>query len=87
MSAPTSAPSKLGLEREIGSVCRHVAMRLAEGEDVKLTCNSEFAQIVLGPAAFPASSAAALAAHFAANLMRDDTGWNGDDRKAGEHDH
>ncbi|MBX3264721.1 MAG: endopeptidase La [Labilithrix sp.] len=38
-----------GLEREIGGVCRHVAMRLAEGEDVKLTCNAEFAQIVLGP--------------------------------------
>jgi len=37
------------LEREIGSVCRHVAMRLAEGEDVHLTCNSEFAQTVLGP--------------------------------------
>jgi ATP-dependent Lon protease len=38
-----------GLDREIGSVCRHVAMRLAEGENVHLTCNSEFAQIVLGP--------------------------------------
>ena len=38
-----------GLEREIGAVCRHVAMRLAEGEDVRLTCNSDFAQIVLGP--------------------------------------
>jgi ATP-dependent Lon protease len=38
-----------GLEREIGSVCRHVAMRIAEGEDVHLTCNDEFAQIVLGP--------------------------------------
>ncbi|AKV03139.1 ATP-dependent protease La [Labilithrix luteola] len=38
-----------GLEREIGAVCRHVAMRLAEGEDVRLTCNSEFAEIVLGP--------------------------------------
>jgi ATP-dependent Lon protease len=38
-----------GLEREIGSVCRHVAMRIAEGEDVKLTCTSDFAQIVLGP--------------------------------------
>jgi ATP-dependent Lon protease len=38
-----------GLEREIGSVCRHVAMRIAEGEDVHLTCNSDFAQIVLGP--------------------------------------
>jgi ATP-dependent Lon protease len=37
-----------GLEREIGSVCRHVAMRLAEGDDVKLTCNAEFAQMVLG---------------------------------------
>jgi ATP-dependent Lon protease len=38
-----------GLEREIGSVCRHVAMRIAEGEDVHLTCNDEFAQMVLGP--------------------------------------
>ena len=38
-----------GLEREIGSVCRHVAMRIAEGEDVHLTCTSEFAEIVLGP--------------------------------------
>jgi ATP-dependent Lon protease len=38
-----------GLEREIGSVCRHVAMRLAEGEDVRLTCTSEFAEMVLGP--------------------------------------
>src|SRR6185295_16692005 len=38
-----------GLEREIGSVCRHVAMRLAEGEDVRLNCTDEFAQIVLGP--------------------------------------
>jgi ATP-dependent Lon protease len=38
-----------GLEREIGSVCRHVAMRIAEGEDVHLQCTSEFAEIVLGP--------------------------------------
>ena len=38
-----------GLERQVGAVCRHVAMRLAEGEDVHLTCNDEFAQIVLGP--------------------------------------
>ena len=38
-----------GLEREIGSVCRHVAMRLAEGEDVRLEATGEFAQMVLGP--------------------------------------
>jgi ATP-dependent Lon protease len=38
-----------GLEREIGSVCRHVAMRIAEGEDVHLNCTNEFAEIVLGP--------------------------------------
>jgi ATP-dependent Lon protease len=38
-----------GLEREIGAVCRHVAMRIAEGEDVHLQCTSEFVEIVLGP--------------------------------------
>jgi len=38
-----------GLEREVGAVCRHVAMRIAEGEDVHLECTDEFAQIVLGP--------------------------------------
>ena len=38
-----------GLEREVGAVCRHVAMRIAEGEDVHLECTSDFAQIVLGP--------------------------------------
>jgi ATP-dependent Lon protease len=38
-----------GLERQIGSVCRHVAMRIAEGEDVHLQCTAEFAEIVLGP--------------------------------------
>src|SRR3954468_19776441 len=38
-----------GLEREIGGVCRHVAMRLAEGEDVHLTCTDQFAEMVLGP--------------------------------------
>ncbi|MDB4942299.1 MAG: ATP-dependent protease La [Labilithrix sp.] len=37
-----------GLEREIGSVCRHVAMRLAEGEDVHLQATSDFVEIVLG---------------------------------------
>ena len=37
-----------GLEREIGSVCRHVAMRIAEGEDVHLQATSEFVEIVLG---------------------------------------
>jgi ATP-dependent Lon protease len=39
-----------GLEREIGSVCRHVAMRIAEGEDVQgQVCDGEFAAKVLGP--------------------------------------
>jgi ATP-dependent Lon protease len=39
-----------GLEREIGSVCRHVAMRIAEGEDVRgQICDGEFAAKVLGP--------------------------------------
>ena len=39
-----------GLEREIGSVCRHVAMRLAEGEDVHLTADAETVQKILGVA-------------------------------------
>ncbi len=39
-----------GLEREIGSVCRHVAMKVASGEEVRgLVCDSEFAQKALGP--------------------------------------
>jgi len=38
-----------GLEREIGAVCRHVAMRLAEGEDVRLHATGEFVEMVLGP--------------------------------------
>jgi ATP-dependent Lon protease len=37
-----------GLEREIGSVCRHVAMRLAEGEDVHEVATGEFVQKALG---------------------------------------
>jgi ATP-dependent Lon protease len=37
-----------GLEREIGSVCRHVAMRLAEGEDVHEVATAEFVQKALG---------------------------------------
>ncbi len=39
-----------GLEREIGSVCRHVAMRIAEGEDVHLTADAETVQKILGAA-------------------------------------
>jgi ATP-dependent Lon protease len=38
-----------GLEREIGAVCRHVAMRLAEGEDVHVKATPEFVESVLGP--------------------------------------
>jgi ATP-dependent Lon protease len=38
-----------GLEREIGSVCRAVAMRIAEGEDVHEVCDAAFAQKALGP--------------------------------------
>ena len=39
-----------GLEREIGAVCRHVAMRLAEGEDVHLKATPQLVETVLGPA-------------------------------------
>ena len=42
-----------GLEREIALVCRHVAMRLAEGEDVHLTVTPEFVENVLGAAEVP----------------------------------
>jgi ATP-dependent Lon protease len=38
-----------GLEREIGAICRHAAMRLAEGEDVHLTATVELVESVLGP--------------------------------------
>ncbi|CAN5814553.1 endopeptidase La [soil metagenome] len=38
-----------GLEREIGAVCRAVAMRLASGEDVHEKATREFVEQVLGP--------------------------------------
>jgi ATP-dependent Lon protease len=38
-----------GLEREIGAVCRHAAMRLAEGEDIHLKVTPELVEKVLGP--------------------------------------
>jgi ATP-dependent Lon protease len=38
-----------GLEREIGAVCRSVAMRLAEGEDVRERTTPEMVEKVLGP--------------------------------------
>jgi ATP-dependent Lon protease len=38
-----------GLEREIGSVCRAIAMRLAEGEDVHERVTPELVEKVLGP--------------------------------------
>src|SRR5580698_5267587 len=37
-----------GLEREIGAVCRSVAMRLAEGEDVRLKADPAYVEKVLG---------------------------------------
>jgi ATP-dependent Lon protease len=36
------------LEREIGAVCRHAAMRIAEGEEIALKVNKEEAQRILG---------------------------------------
>ncbi len=36
------------LEREVGAVCRHAAMRIAEGDDVHITVDREMAQKVLG---------------------------------------
>jgi ATP-dependent Lon protease len=42
-----------GLEREIGAVCRHVAMRLAEGETtVFLKADAEAVEKILGPARY-----------------------------------
>jgi ATP-dependent Lon protease len=39
-----------GLEREIGSVCRHVAMRIAEGEtSLRVVADAETVEKVLGP--------------------------------------
>jgi ATP-dependent Lon protease len=41
------------LEREIGSVCRHVAMRIAEGETtLSLVADAEAVEAVLGPPRF-----------------------------------
>ncbi|HLK35431.1 MAG TPA: endopeptidase La [Polyangiaceae bacterium] len=38
------------LEREVGAVCRHVAMRIAEGEtDLRVSADTEFVEKVLGP--------------------------------------
>jgi len=37
-----------GLEREIGSVCRHVAMKLAEGEDVRVVADDKKVEEILG---------------------------------------
>jgi len=37
-----------GLERQIGSVCRHVAMKLAEGEDVRVVADAARVQEILG---------------------------------------
>jgi ATP-dependent Lon protease len=39
-----------GLEREIGAVCRHVVMRMADGEpDLRLSANAESIERILGP--------------------------------------
>jgi ATP-dependent Lon protease len=37
------------LERQIASVCRHISVRLAEGEDVREVVTPEFCETVLGP--------------------------------------
>jgi ATP-dependent Lon protease len=37
-----------GLEREIGAICRSVAMRVAEGEDVRLKADEAYVEKVLG---------------------------------------
>ena len=41
-----------GLEREIGAVCRHVAVKLAEGEDVHVVCDAAEVEKILGGARF-----------------------------------
>ncbi len=38
------------LEQRVAAVCRHVAVRLARGEDVYVTCDPECLREVLGPA-------------------------------------
>ena len=40
------------LEREVGAVCRHVAMRMAEGEDVQLVVDAAAVEKVLGAAKY-----------------------------------
>ncbi|HEU5294361.1 MAG TPA: endopeptidase La [Burkholderiaceae bacterium] len=45
------------LEREIGSVCRHVAMRIAEGSVPRLTIDAPDLRAILGPKKFEAEVA------------------------------
>jgi ATP-dependent Lon protease len=45
------------LEREIGSVCRHVAVRIAEGETGKVTVTATELAAILGPRRFEAEIA------------------------------
>lgn len=45
------------LEREIGAVCRHAAMRIAENSDEKLRVTEETLPAILGPARFERESA------------------------------
>ncbi|MFZ5677292.1 MAG: endopeptidase La [Pseudomonadota bacterium] len=45
------------LEREIGAVCRHAAMRIAEKDDAKLRVTEETLPAILGPARFERESA------------------------------
>lgn len=45
------------LEREIGAVCRHAAMRIAEQQDEKLRVTEESLPGILGPARFERESA------------------------------
>jgi ATP-dependent Lon protease len=37
------------LERQVGAMCRAVAVRLAEGEDVQITADASYVEQVLGP--------------------------------------
>jgi ATP-dependent Lon protease len=41
-----------GLEREVASLCRAVAVRVAEGEDVHVKADREFVEKILGPAKY-----------------------------------
>jgi ATP-dependent Lon protease len=49
IDAYTKEAGVRNLEREIAAMCRHVAVRLAEGEDVREQATAELVEKVLGP--------------------------------------